>query len=150
MGKKFLSVVLLALLSVGFVSCGQKNKPNNRETIVVIDDATHNSQNSRSWEGTYFGVIPCADCEGIRVQITLNDNTYQVSYQYLGKEDVTPEQFSGKFSWDESSNIVTLDHKEIPPYYQVGENKLIQLDMEGNEITGELAEMYILTKNTEL
>jgi uncharacterized lipoprotein NlpE involved in copper resistance len=149
MKRNFLSAILLALLSVGFVSCGQKTKSDSQAAVNTIDDVTRYSQNSLDWKGTYSGVIPCADCDGIRVQITLNDNTYQMSYQYLGTKEATPEQFSGKFAWDESSNIVTLDHKEIPPYYRVDENKLIQLDMEGNEITGELAEMYVLIKDTD-
>jgi uncharacterized lipoprotein NlpE involved in copper resistance len=147
MKKILLSATLLALLSVGFVSCGQKTKPDNQETSGTID--TQNSQNNSDWKGTYSGVIPCADCEGIRVEITLNDNTYQASYLYLGKQDATQDLFSGKFSLDTSSNIITLDNQEIPPYYQVGENKLTQLDMEGDEITGEMAEMYVLTKNTK-
>jgi uncharacterized lipoprotein NlpE involved in copper resistance len=150
MKKNFLSIILLALLSVGFVSCGQKNKPDSQEITATVDDATHHSQNSRDLDGTYTGVIPCADCEGISVRITLNDNTYQVSYLYLGKEDANPELFMGKFSWNESNSAITLDSKKIPPHYQVGKNKLIQLDMEGNKITGELAEMYVLTKDTEL
>jgi uncharacterized lipoprotein NlpE involved in copper resistance len=148
MRKIILSAAMLALLSVGFVSCGQKNKPANQENTVAIDIA-HNSRNSLDWKGVYTGVISCANCEGISVQITLDDNTYQASYLYLGKKDATPEQFSGKFSWDEAGSVVILETTDIPPYYKVGENRLIQLDMEGNPITGEHADMYVLAKNIE-
>ena len=66
-------IVLLFCMSLFIVSC--KNETNKEElkfvgiksdtTSVVIDD--HNSQNSLDWSGTYKGIIPCADCEGIRL-----------------------------------------------------------------------------------
>jgi uncharacterized lipoprotein NlpE involved in copper resistance len=107
----------------------------------------HNSRNSLDWAGLYSGTIPCANCEGIKVEINLNiDETYQISYLYLGKENNTPEVVSGKFAWNETGNAIILDTKDYPPYYKVGENRLIQLDMDGNPINGEYADMYILAK----
>jgi uncharacterized lipoprotein NlpE involved in copper resistance len=99
-----------------------------------------------NWQGTYTGVTPCADCEGIKVQITLSDSTYQASYLYIGHEEDGATQISGKFSWDSTDGAIILENTVFPPYYKVGENRLIQLDMEGNPITGELADMYVLTK----
>jgi uncharacterized protein YuzE len=39
-----------------------------------------------------------------------------------------------------------LDDGEIPPYYKVEENVLIQLDMDGEIITGDHANDYVLKK----
>jgi uncharacterized lipoprotein NlpE involved in copper resistance len=146
MKKLIFSAFIVALLSVGLQSC--KQKQNNVETAPVeAIDSAHNSQNSIEWQGVYTGVIPCADCEGINVLITLNnDNTYQMNYSYIGKEDGS-EQFSGTFTWSEDGGSVIFSDKTVPYYYQVGENKLIQYDMEGKLITGELADKYVLTKN---
>lgn len=145
--RKFICAVsIFSVLLFGLESCKSKtgSKTENNQEVT---DAAHNSRNSVDWAGTYMGTIPCADCEGISVQITLNsDETYQLSYSYLGKADDTPETASGKFTWDEAGGAITLDVKDCPPYYKVGENKLIQLDMSGNPIDGELAEMYVLTK----
>lgn len=33
-----------------------------------------NSRNSLDWEGTYKGILPCADCEGIETMVILKDN----------------------------------------------------------------------------
>jgi uncharacterized lipoprotein NlpE involved in copper resistance len=140
MKKLFFSVITITLLVAGLQSC--KQKPSDADAV----DKVHNSQNSLDWQGTYTGVIPCANCEGIKVQITLSDSTYQASYLYLGHEKGEAIQISGKFSWDSTDGTIILENTDIPPYYKVGENRLIQLDMEGNPITGELADMYVLTK----
>ena len=100
------------------------------------------------WQGTYKGVTPCADCEGIETEIILkNDLSYTLKTKYLGKGDGKVFQEAGSFVWDKTGGIISLEGlKGSPSQYKVGENKLIQLDMEGNVITGDLAEKYVLTK----
>ncbi|GHT35750.1 hypothetical protein FACS189414_0290 [Bacteroidia bacterium] len=146
MEKIFFSIVAVAVLSVAsFVSCGGGQQKKSKE--VVVTNMADNSRTSLNWGGKYTGVIPCADCEGIKVTIVLNPSTYELSYLYLGRQDNTPTQIVGDFSWDETGSIVNLKNDAgIPPYYQVGENRLTQLDMEGNRITGELADKYILAQ----
>jgi hypothetical protein len=48
--------------------------------------------------------------------------------------------------WDDTGNIINLGIAQTPSYYRVAQNKLIQLDMEGKPVTGNLADMYVLTK----
>jgi uncharacterized lipoprotein NlpE involved in copper resistance len=108
-------------------------------------DAAHNSRNSVNWEGVYTGTIPAADAEGINVTITLNtDETYEIRYEYIGKTGEFIDK--GTFKWDQTGSIVTLNSTNMPPYYKVGENILIQLDMQGQLITGKLADQYVLRK----
>ena len=99
------------------------------------------------WQGTYKGVLPCADCLGIVTELTLNnDNSYVLNTKYLGKDTVGQVE-NGGFSWNKEGNTITLANtKSKPGQYWVGENKIIQLDMSGNKITGALAENYVLTK----
>jgi len=101
------------------------------------------------WAGAYTGTIPAADAAGINVRITLTqDGNYTLAYEYLGKEG-EPFKSSGTFTWNDAGSIITLDNLDknaFPVYYQVGENTLTQLDLEGNKITGELADKYILRK----
>jgi len=148
MKKTIYVASIIAVLFINLASCTSKSGSKEAQDGVVID-AAHNSRNSLDWDGIYTGIIPCADCEGIKVQITLNfDETYQVSYLYLGKSDI-PETFSGKFTWDAAGRTITLDTENFPSRYKVGENRLILLDMEGNLITGQHADMYVLTKRVE-
>jgi copper homeostasis protein (lipoprotein) len=107
----------------------------------------HTSQTSLDWHGTYAGVVPCADCAGIETFITINEDlSYHVRTRYLGKDDRVFEH-QGSFTWEESGNVIHLkDFSEGPDRYHVGENLLFQLDKQGERITGDLAEKYILRK----
>jgi uncharacterized lipoprotein NlpE involved in copper resistance len=138
--KKSISILTAALVVFGLSACQTTSKEEGQAI-----DAAHNSRNSVNWEGVYTGTIPAADGPGINVRITLNlDETYEIWYQYIDR----PEEFTekGVFTWDESGGNITLDIRDWPPYYKVGENILFQLDMEGNVITGSLADDYILHK----
>lgn len=109
------------------------------------------SENALDWQGTYSGVLPCADCAGIITSVTLNQNkTYVIRSSYRGKGD---EVFTseGSFEWNKEGNRIKLNNVggEASPHYKVGENRLIQLDREGNEIQGNLSALYILQKNLE-
>jgi uncharacterized lipoprotein NlpE involved in copper resistance len=146
-------VVLVSLLLAVLCGCGS-----NKAGKAV--DVAHSSRNSLNWAGVYTGVIPAASGPGIDVQLTLNeDGSYKISYRYIDRSDERFER-TGTFTWNDSGSVVILDTAEIPPeapaeippefppYYQVGENWLLQLDMEGTEITGPLAENYRLRKET--
>ena len=133
--KKFAVMVMM----MAFVTSACTSGPS-------VIDAAHNSHNSLAWAGVYTGTIPAADGAGINVTITLRyDLTYAVEYQYIGRQsgDFT---FAGTFKWNKKGNSITLDTKNIPPYYRVGENRLIQLDMAGKPIAGQLAADYVLIK----
>ena len=107
---------------------------------------THNSRNSLDWAGTYVGLIPSAGGMGIEVRLTLSaDNTYELLYHYVEREN--PNHTStGNFTWNSAGSIISLDISGGPHLYQVGENMLRQLDLQGRVITGDLADMYILRK----
>jgi len=97
----------------------------------------------------FIGVIPSAGGEGINVKFTLNtDETYTVEYQYIGKSD---EIFTrtGTFTWNSEGDTILLAGESedgFPSYYKVGENTLTHLDLAGNIIAGDLADMYVLHK----
>lgn len=122
-------------------------KTNQKVSQQQIPDG-HNSQNSLDWNGVYRGMLPCADCEGILMELELHtDLTYELSYQYQG---ATTEVFKekGNFQWNNSGSKITLIAKDqqVNRRFQVGENQLFSLDGDGNRITGELADMFILKK----
>lgn len=116
------------------------------ETQLPIGD---NSQTSLDWPGTYFGVLPCASCEGIETWVTLNsDGTFELRSNYLGLNDARDEIFTGNFEWDPTGSMVQLQGLigNAPGKYKVGENRIWHLDQDGNRIEGDLADRYILTK----
>lgn len=145
----FITGSLCLLLTV---SCKKnkstENNPEATEIEETVIDNEHTSENSLDWEGSYSGVLPCADCEGISTEISISsDNTFILKQQYLGKDDDTVHEYKGTFSWKkDGSTIILNDIVDMPGQYFVGEGKLIQLDMEGKKIEGDLADKYILLK----
>tara|TARA_Y100001956_G_scaffold15947_1_gene15359 strand:- start:781 stop:1278 length:498 start_codon:yes stop_codon:yes gene_type:complete len=112
--------------------------------LATIDE--HTANNALDWNGTYFGTLPCADCEGIETQVTLNhDGSYSVNQTYLGKEDGV-FQSHGQLSWNDKGTIITLENESGANQYFVGENVLFKLDMNGKRVEGDLAEHYQLQK----
>jgi Uncharacterized lipoprotein NlpE involved in copper resistance len=127
-------IIYVILLSIGIGACSST-------AAKTVD----NSKISLDWKGNYAGLIPAADGSGINVQITLRaDESFTIVYNYVDRQNIATE--SGTFSWDKAGNIITLKNTAFPPYYRVGENHLLQLDMKGKKITGNFADQYVLKK----
>jgi len=148
--KKIFSCLLIA----GFVvSCGNKETSTPAETPIEVSEpvaketpTADNSKTSVDWAGTYEGTLPCADCEGIKTIITLNqDDTFVINSEYIGKNNKSEDK--GNISWTDDGNKISFTSKDgQTTLFQVAENKLIQLDQEGNKITGSMADLYVLAK----
>lgn len=128
-------------------SVNQNHIENKKESNKIIKDQLKgdNSKNSLDWNGTYKGILPCADCKGIKTQIILEkDLRYTKTQQYLGKSN---HIFSskGQFKWNDLGSKIYLD-MDKESSYQVGENKLFALDQNGQIISGDLESHYILHK----
>ncbi|MGE4322957.1 MAG: copper resistance protein NlpE N-terminal domain-containing protein [Sphingobium sp.] len=111
-------------------------------------DPAHNASNSLDWAGTYRGMLPCADCEGIDTVVILqSDGTYRSQSRYVGRDEkVFTEQ--GRFAWNAAGNTVTLAADQ-PVRYFVGENRLTRLAPDGSPVTGPMAALYVLARQTD-
>lgn len=107
------------------------------EKISEIKDG-HTSENSLDWEGTYSGVLPCADCDGIDTRIILRKNqTYQLVLRYLGIPEKESQDFisEGEFNWEDNGNNILLEGEKVDfQKFKVGELFLSPLDINGNKI----------------
>ena len=151
------NLFLLLLLILTLACTQQKEETLSQESEKIEQTVSENksaipmgdnSMTSLDWNGTYSGIVPCADCEGIETTLTLNiDRTFTIITNYLGRNDALEETFNGNFRWDETGSKVILEGvKFAPKQFKVGENRVWQLDKNGEIITGELADHYILTK----
>ena len=143
------NIFLIGLLSL-LISCQQQPKSNTDTKVDSIKNAvsnSHNAKNSLDYIGTYKGILPCADCDGLETEIIINENaTFCLKTKYQGKGDKVFEQ-KGTFAWNKAGNtIVFTEIKNAPNQYFVGENKLTQLDNSGKKITGSLSTAYVLSK----
>lgn len=143
-------ILAVACIALTMTSCKKENKAESTGAETEMKGTTvpeKSSENLLDWSGTYIGVTPCADCEGIETSITVNeDKTFAMSTKYLGKgNDIF--QITGTFSWSSDGSTIKLDNiKNGPSLFLVSANQLIMLDMNGNKITGALAKKYVLNK----
>lgn len=143
-------IFIIAIAACAMYSCGKKQQEAKADidefsSIAQNVDKAHNAQNSLDYEGAYIGTIPSASGEGIDVTITLSDSTYTKKISYIGKKDSSSET-NGTYSWNKDGSTITLKGETAPNQYFVGENTLTQLDIDGNKITGAMADNYVLSK----
>ena len=143
MKKIFILVCSCTLLA----ACGNSSKTNkgtdtDSTTIEVV--GMHNAETSLDYEGTYKGVFPAADCPGIETTLISNpDKTYTLHSVYIDRDS----SFDDKGTYTLKGNLLTLkeENGEIS-YYKVEENRVRLLTDDTQEITGALADHYILNK----
>ena len=135
-------------MAFGFTSCKKETEKETDttavdSTIVQVDE--HNAMNSLDYQGTYRGNLPCADCESIETTISLTEDSYIKETVYKGKSREVFKE-TGKYTWNDAGNTITLSDSEAPNQYFVGENVLFHLDAEGKRIEGDLASNYKLSR----
>ena len=142
------SLLILGIIAFSFISC---KKETNQETEVAPIDSTivqvdeHNAKNSLDYQGNYRGNLPCADCESIETTISLTEDSYIKETVYKGKSSKVFKE-TGKFTWNDAGNTITLSGSEAPDQYFVGEGVLFHLDADGNRVEGDLASNYQLSR----
>ncbi len=125
-------------------AAGARAEPNVSQTPAD----GHSSRGSVGWAGAYSGIIPCADCPGIRTTVTLHgDGRFERTRFYL-ERGAPPQAEAGQFAWNAAGSAITLQEPDGGgQQYKVGENVLFHLDRDGNPITGDLARRYVLRKH---
>ncbi|USL95300.1 copper resistance protein NlpE N-terminal domain-containing protein [Riemerella anatipestifer] len=109
----------IAVLVLGaLASCNkkenEKNSVNHTSSEVVQESVTDKNEATE----TYEGVFPCADCDGIKVTLTLNqkDWSYHMTSDYMDKEKL---ENNGTFTWDVTKKFITLTDGEDAEEQQV-------------------------------
>lgn len=103
--------------------------------------------NSAKYEGTYTGTMPCTDCEGIETEITINKGRYVIKRTYLETDNTEQNTFTqcGTYKWNEERSVLIFDN-DPEQQYLVRENTLVALNQNGKEVTGDLADLYVLKR----
>jgi uncharacterized lipoprotein NlpE involved in copper resistance len=99
---------------------------------------------------SYSGILPCPDCQGIKITLNLmDDNSYQKLTKYVvkkGKKNIETLDETGRWLLRGKDTIYLTDVKEGSHLYLRTETYLLQLDEQGNRITGPQADQYILNR----
>lgn len=106
---------------------------------VVVDSA------ALGLSGIYYGYLPCADCKGISTFLQLKpDMTYRTEETYYGKSD-SAFVTSGTWKIDNGKIALTHNGKAGNSFLPEGD-KIWQLDHQGNRISGNLGDKYVLSR----
>lgn len=159
--KKLL--VALAVLGIFLAGCHKKEtpspKPAAQETAAAVttQTATPAPAETVTVEKTYEGVLPCADCSGIKTRVKIrgkeNDptaNLFELTETYMGKEPNNVFVTTGKYTvqrgvGEDSNATVYIFTPEQPAgdtlYYAVYSNDpttLHQLDRDMKKAVSDL------------
>jgi copper homeostasis protein (lipoprotein) len=137
---KCIALVALAfLIHQGCVS-GCCNRP-----VVASDPGYDLTRHvTLSLPATYTGVLPCADCDGLRY--TLNLWSDQVVFRRMthlgqGADDVASDDDVGRWSFSADGSMLSISTKDATPdvFAIEGRELLRKLDSEGNPVASDSA-----------
>ncbi len=115
MKKMILPVLLTGLFAV---SCSKKEEAKTETPQAVEADSAQQAQPEEAAKaeapkkhvGEFSGKVPCADCPGIEMKLTLNeDGSFLLDETYLEKKD---GQFNAKGSYEVSADGAFVTLKE--------------------------------------
>lgn len=109
----------------------------------IVD--SHNVGSLPDCCGTYKGIIPAADCPGINVVLSINeDKTFSIVYDYIDRDS----KFISKGNYLVRGNyLITVGEKNDSTYYKVEGKRLRILDGDKQIITGKVGDRFILSKD---
>lgn len=138
--KPFLALSLIALI---FMACRPVFAESDSPAVAPP------TKKSLNLSGLYLGFYPCADCKGIRTTLALNNNnSYVYISLYVGKSEREIIE-KGKFSIGEDGNTLVLTPRKgstTVQKYIIEDDMLIKLDEDGERITKDGADGYILKR----
>lgn len=130
--KFLLSIIISAVI---FSGCGKGS-----------NDKTKSSGNEdvSKYSGSFQGVLPCADCEGISYEITLdNDKTFSEKIIYLGKNS-KPILLTGMWDLTDDGKVEITQQSGATKKFQLNEGKLEMLDKDGKSYGGGVNSKFLL------
>src|SRR5690606_19449244 len=114
--------------------------------------SAHTSHIDKSLEfhGVFYGYLPCSDCNGIKVTLSLKQkNNYLLVTQYA-RESSREYYEKGKYSWDDENHTVILTPRKggigKRHYHIENEGTLIQLNDDGTKMTND-SDRYVLRRS---
>ena len=138
-------IYILFLYSLFLWACNNSANNNEHPIDSVNSKAVLTDSLALKSTGIYGGFVPCADCEGIITYLLLNpDMTYKLEETYF-KKDEKVFRTNGIWKMDKGK-VVLYDSNNVRLSFLTEGKKLWQLDSEGNRISGNLGDKYVLDR----
>ncbi|QDH78343.1 META domain-containing protein [Echinicola soli] len=114
-------------------------------SLVLLSACT--KEKSELPTGTFYTVLPCADCPGISYALDLKaDSSYSERMVYQERSEQVSEH-SGHLSFrDDHVLVLDKEEKEGMRLFKIHGDSLQMLDIEGKPIESPFADRYFLTK----
>lgn len=111
------------------------------------EQATNERLSTKNFSGTFTGVIPCADCPGIKLTVSFNpDSSFSEIMIYQERNS----SFKDTGQWSRDDKMLKVDYKNehsSPRYFLIrSDSEIVWLDANKKEIEGPLKEHYILKR----
>ncbi len=99
-------------------------------------------------EGQYLSLLPCASCGGILEGVVLQKDKkfQQASFYFGGKENSYVTEFGTFERTEDGSRVILTTDKGQKTQFLVEKDHLVMLDVEGQKIDSEFADMYVFQK----
>ncbi|KGT47320.1 copper resistance protein NlpE [Acinetobacter sp. HR7] len=146
--NNILLLITITTITLGLTACSKTQEPsaventnqqtatqNNAPSMPKNTAVGDTAETSLDWAGEYKGTFPCADCEGINIELELHpDKTYELKEEYISDTKNTEVKTKGSFSFDPNQpSIITLDEKGKNRKFFVGENFVEVRDIQTGE-----------------
>ncbi len=159
--KQKLTLILLSIFIISFNPAMAKSDKDamgdvQRAREMARQNGDHSKHRkpvdeSQQFRGVYYGYLPCKDCAGIKMTLSLkNKKNYLLVTQYA-QASVREFYEKGKYNWDDKSRTVTLTARKdssIRKLHIKDEGTLILLTSEGPHMkTGQDKDKYALRRS---
>ena len=148
--KNALFIFLLAFLAIIFnpyedksdmeiMAEVQKNRANLRNKDNHLKHTMPPIDESQKFRGVFYGYLPCDDCAGIKMTLSLKDKQNYLLVKQYARSSNKEYYDKGKYEWDEKVNRVTLTSrkdKKIQHYQIKNEGELVLLKPDGTKQKG--------------
>ena len=142
--KQNLTLVLASVLTIAYnpaIARSDKQMMGDVQKARALsqqkgDHSNHTepADESQKFRGVYYGYLPCKDCAGIKMTLSLkNKHNYLLVTQFAQASNREYYE-KGKYTWDDKTRTVTLVSRKdssVQKYTIKDEGTLIQFDSDG-------------------
>ncbi|MDD2722831.1 MAG: copper resistance protein NlpE [Methylovulum sp.] len=104
------------------------------------------------FHGVFYGYLPCNDCDGIKVTLSLKQNNNYLLVTQPARNSSKEFYEKGKYTWNDKTRTVVLTSRKdgsIRQYRIEDEGTIIQLNNDGSPMAGD-KDSYALRRSDKV
>ena len=117
----------LILLLLGSLAFNQAMAASEKDTVEKAKEIPQQHENHSKYHGVFYGVLPCKDCAGTKVTLSLKNRNNYLLVTQPAKNSAREYFEKGKYTWDDETQIVTLTSRKNSAIrkYQINVDKTL-------------------------